>query len=416
PEKSPKEVRDAWIRRRRNGQFYFRTEFHGVVFQVMRARGWKEAYRQDQLQDSETLRNSSSPDKCDGTLTDPTAMSSSPEASPHGIGRVKAGSGSGTASGSACGTPSGPLSGYADGTEAKECLDIVETHDSRRQRLGDGVPQWDVHWSYMKWAVETMRFARRLMPWQRVNHFRNSKELCPPKSHAPDPQDLMLKNLKKRRAELLSCAEFVEAQEYNFFPESYDYALFAEAFKRNEGIWIMKPSGSAEGRGIFLLTSLTEVKAWERSFLTQHTHRQAFYRSDPGYPGSFVAQQYISNPYLIGGKKFDLRMFVLVTAFRPLTVYTYRNGFARFSSARFRQGVLQIPHKNDLMHLTNHAVQRRGAAVGRKWAIKKLKMYLVMRHGQRAADRLFWEIQAILVRTLRSVDRLIIHDKQSFEV
>lgn len=38
--------------------------------------------------------------------------------------------------------------------------------------------QWDVHWSYTKWAVETMRFAKKLAPWQRVNHFRNSNELC----------------------------------------------------------------------------------------------------------------------------------------------------------------------------------------------------------------------------------------------
>lgn len=37
---------------------------------------------------------------------------------------------------------------------------------------------WDLHWSYTKWAVETMRFARKLAPWQKVNHFRNSNELC----------------------------------------------------------------------------------------------------------------------------------------------------------------------------------------------------------------------------------------------
>ena len=37
---------------------------------------------------------------------------------------------------------------------------------------------WDLHWSYTKWAVETMRFARNLTPWQKVNHFRNSNELC----------------------------------------------------------------------------------------------------------------------------------------------------------------------------------------------------------------------------------------------
>lgn len=39
-----------------------------------------------------------------------------------------------------------------------------------------------------------------------------------------------------------------------------------------------------------------------------------------------------------------------------------------------------------------------------------------MRHGGQAMDKLFWDIQALVVRTVRAVDRLVIHDKQSFEV
>lgn len=41
---------------------------------------------------------------------------------------------------------------------------------------------------------------------------------------------------------------------------------------------------------------------------------------------------------------------------------------------------------------------------------------MTMKHGRGGADKLFWEIRALMVRTLRAADRLSIHDKQSFEV
>lgn len=39
---------------------------------------------------------------------------------------------------------------------------------------------------------------------------------------------------------------------------------------------------------------------------------------------AYVVQRYISNPLLIGGKKFDLRIYVLTMCYKPLTTYLYR--------------------------------------------------------------------------------------------
>lgn len=60
------------------------------------------------------------------------------------------------------------------------------------------------------------------------------------------------------------------------------------------------------------------------------------------------------------------------------------------------------------MSLSNHRPVNR--------TLKKLKLFVAAKHGQKAMDRMFWEINVLMIRTLRAVDRLIISDKQSFEV
>lgn len=108
-----------------------------------------------------------------------------------------------------------------------------------------------------------------------------------------------------------------------------DYTIFTEEYKRTpNATWIMKPNNAAQGKGIFLINKLAQLKKW-----APNAKKGPNGDAGPGGaapPPSYLIARYIENPLLVGGKKFDLRLYVLVTSFRPLRVYQYLHGFARF--------------------------------------------------------------------------------------
>lgn len=48
-----------------------------------------------------------------------------------------------------------------------------------------------------------------------------------------------------------------------------------------------------------------------------------------------VACRYISNPLLINGYKFDLRIYVAMTSINPLRIYIYKEGLVRFATDQY---------------------------------------------------------------------------------
>jgi hypothetical protein len=106
----------------------------------------------------------------------------------------------------------------------------------------------------------------------------------------------------------------------DFVPVTYllpaDYSLFVEEFRRNpNAMWIMKPTARSQGKGIFIINKLAQIKKWSmQSRWAQMPLKEAY-----------VISRYIEDPLLIGGKKFDLRLYVLVTSYRPLKVYQVRH-------------------------------------------------------------------------------------------
>ena len=207
------------------------------------------------------------------------------------------------------------------------------------------------------------------MPWQRLNHF------C--KTIAITKKDTLARNMRRMRGVYGNTI-------YNFAPLAFnlpnDYTKFVAEYSKSQqeqgggnqrALWICKPADMSRGRGIFIFEDL----------------------SDLTYDCSAVAQKYLTNPLLIGGYKFDLRIYVLVTSFNPLHIYMYQEGIARFSTEKFDLSSLG----NMFSHLTNTSINKlgpsyttfkEGVGPGCKWSLTMLRNYF---HQQGIDDEVLWQ-------------------------
>ncbi|XP_048873581.1 probable tubulin polyglutamylase TTLL9 isoform X1 [Brienomyrus brachyistius] len=282
--------------------------------------------------------------------------------------------------------------------------------DVLRQRAGwveaKEDEDWDFNWCDVGWLRENFDHSY-MEEHVRICHFRNYYELT--------RKNLMVKNLKRYRKTLEREVGHMEAAKCDFFPCTFElpseYHLFVEEFKRNpKSTWIMKPVARSQGKGIFLFRKLKDIMDWKKDGSRLEEQR------DEAQVESYVAQRYIENPYLIGGRKFDLRVYVLVSSYLPLKAWLYRDGFARFSNTRFSLSSIE----DQYIHLTNVAVQKTAPDYdperGCKWQMQQLRRYLTAKHGAQAVETLFRDIDNVFVHSLQSVQKVIINDKHCFEL
>ena len=153
------------------------------------------------------------------------------------------------------------------------------------------------------------------------------------------------------------------------------------------GVWIVKPVGLSRGRGIFLTNGPLALPA-----------RDAMGRG-------MLVQRYLANPYLIKERKFDLRVYVLITGVSPLKVYVYKDGFIRFATEVYDGGA---NIGNTCAHITNQSLhednvvgyfgEKQDVFSGFKWSLRTLGVYL-RRQGVDWAD-VWARVEEVCLKTV----------------
>lgn len=274
---------------------------------------------------------------------------------------------------------------------------------------------WDIFWCDISWIREKFDSSDYGGARGVVNHFRTYYELT--------RKDMAAKNIKRyRRALERGPGGRAAGAVCDFQPATYwlphDYRIFVEDFKRRAGsVWIMKPVGSAQGKGIFLISKLSQLAEFKRDM--RFADSDAAAAADTGNKQqAYIVQQYVERPYLIGGRKFDMRIYVLVTSFMPLRAWLYREGFARFSGAVYSSNKRDLG--NAFMHLTNVAVQKQAEGYdstrGCKWLMSQVRRYLAARHGEEATAACMRAVDSLIATSLRAVQPVMNSDPRCFEL
>ena len=195
------------------------------------------------------------------------------------------------------------------------------------------------------WDVETLAdtipLSQSLGDHQLINRIPNMLHCCRKAAYA--------RLLSRLRATLFPPGSVLDDGRY--LPEQWalpvaqsELAAIVErraAEAKRPPMYIVKPDTGSMGDGITITPDPCKAGSWDAS-------------------KERVVQAYIGEPLLLDGLKFDLRLYVLVTAVTPTTVqaYLYREGLARFAVDEYAP-----PSRDNLrnvhMHLTNYSLNKK---------------------------------------------------------
>jgi tubulin polyglutamylase TTLL4 len=240
-------------------------------------------------------------------------------------------------------------------------------------------------WKLYKFE-KMMKLIPSLSKHQKYNHF--------PKTFQLGRKDHLYKNFRKLQAKF--------PKDYTFMPITYifpqDVQKFQSLKKLSSQSWIVKPVNSSRGRGIHLLTDLNEIN----SLAAKSQNKNCEY----------LISKYLDNPHLINNKKYDLRIYVLITSFTPLKIYIFEEGLVRFASENYT-----IESKENIyVHLTNYAINKKNKNYEKndiddtndlfnncsKWSLSQYRKYFKEKNLENEIEKIFSKIKDIVIKSILS--------------
>lgn len=208
------------------------------------------------------------------------------------------------------------------------------------------------HW-HIAW-VDTASPAtlRQLLPHQRINQIPGIDCLTRKRSLAQ-----LINKAKERLPKVynsIAPLTFVLPLDESRLHQWWQEQTHKRKSQNNQDavILIRKPDSSCEGRGITLHATLESLLAADSDDTTSHQVAPC------------VVQEYIQRPLLIARRKFDMRLYLLITRTTPdLRLYAYRFGLARFASQHYVQPRCAQTLGTSHQHLTNYAINSKSTKV-----------------------------------------------------
>lgn len=158
-----------------------------------------------------------------------------------------------------------------------------------------------------------------------------------------------------------------------------DWAAWVRAHPGDDpGLWMLK-NNKQRGTGLRLVPTGDAFSACFETCFRPGMEGVRLYRW-------YLAQRYITDPLLINGRKFGLRLWALVPGAAPLRAYVHANGLALFSSEPYRPEDAFLPQGGGALadggggngcgvapgHVTNYAQNENGEV----WDLNRLAAHL----------------------------------------